>query len=325
MSTVAWLHLSDLLLRRWDLDDPEACRSTLLQDIKACINQHGIQLDLVFISGDVAFDGRHFEYALAEAFFDELLYTVGLTKERLFIVPGNHDIDRSRISPGARLISKGLTHRELVERLLNSPEDRHLMMRRFKGYADFVNSYFDDLYCFDDREFFYSRVVDLVKKRVGILGLNSVWSCAGDSDQHDGLILGVHQVRTALARVKDADLRIALMHHPFEWLREFDRNRSGSLLLAHCDFVLHSHVDSTTIVQGTSPDHRAIVIGVTPCPLQLELDNAYNLVQLDLESATAMIYLRRYVEKQGGFWTKDTLTYENALDGVMFLSVRSGA
>lgn len=53
------------------------------------------QIDLVCFTGDLADRGKADEYAAAGEFLDETLGRLGLPRERLFLVPGNHDVDRS--------------------------------------------------------------------------------------------------------------------------------------------------------------------------------------------------------------------------------------
>ena len=51
--------------------------------------------DLICFTGDIAYSGQPSEYAEATFFFDELLTCLGVDKSRLFVVPGNHDVDRN--------------------------------------------------------------------------------------------------------------------------------------------------------------------------------------------------------------------------------------
>jgi hypothetical protein len=54
----------------------------------------GIASDLVCFTGDVAQSGRADEYELATMFVKEVLQRLDVPEERLFMVPGNHDINR---------------------------------------------------------------------------------------------------------------------------------------------------------------------------------------------------------------------------------------
>jgi hypothetical protein len=55
-----------------------------------------------------------------------------------------------------------------------------------------------------------------------------------------------------------------------------------------------------------------MVLGAGACYDTRDHPNAYNLVHLDFDSGKGTVYLRMYSDQQGGFWTKDVLTYRNA-------------
>ncbi len=56
--------------------------------------------------------------------------------------------------------------------------------------------------------------------------------------------------------IAGADLRIALMHHPFEWLADFDREVCEPLLMERCDFILRGHVPAGTTVKVCRKEDR---------------------------------------------------------------------
>jgi hypothetical protein len=151
--------------------------------------------------------------------------------------------------------------------------------------------------------------------RIAVLGLNTAWLCASDEDKAKGLLLGERQTRAALEKAEAADLKIALIHHPFDWLREFDQDDSEALLEDACDFILHGHLHRASMNQLVSPDNSAMLIAGGACYDTREYPNSYNFVRLDFTAGTGTIYLRRYSDARGGFWAKDTLTYRNISDG----------
>lgn len=55
-----------------------------------------IPMKFAAVTGDIPFSGQSSEYDLALGYFDSHLRDIGLDAERLCIVPGNHDVDRSR-------------------------------------------------------------------------------------------------------------------------------------------------------------------------------------------------------------------------------------
>jgi len=100
---ITWLHLSDLHFKSGkeaEQFNRKIVLDSLWIDIRKQI-QKGLKPDFIFFTGDVAFHGKKDEYDLAiEQFFEPLLKHTGLSKDRLFIVPGNHDIDRDKIAQG---------------------------------------------------------------------------------------------------------------------------------------------------------------------------------------------------------------------------------
>src|SRR5690242_10849346 len=96
---ISWIHLSD-----WHQKGPSfdrgIVRDALLKDIlsRKQISDDLANLDFAVFSGDLAFSGKDGEYHSAKTeFIDPVLDACGLTPDRLLIVPGNHDVDRSLV------------------------------------------------------------------------------------------------------------------------------------------------------------------------------------------------------------------------------------
>jgi len=99
--TLGWLHISDLhFLDRHSWRDSQPLKK-LIDDLEALLKD-GLRIDLVLCTGDIGFGETKAEplakqYADAKSFFDKVLGTCKLGSDRLFLVPGNHDIDRSKV------------------------------------------------------------------------------------------------------------------------------------------------------------------------------------------------------------------------------------
>jgi predicted phosphodiesterase len=262
----------------------------------------------------VAFSGRSEEYALATAFFDALLRITGVPKERLFVIPGNHDVDRSVISTAAAGLPGILTSRDAANQLLNDADDRSLAFRKLRGYQTWIKDYFQELLPYDNDRYFYVRHFEAAKKKVAVLGLNSAWLCAGDTDRNR-LLIGERQVRAALDKAGEADLKIAMVHHPFDWLQDFDREDVSALLSDACDFIVHGHMHQIGLLHAQTPDSRTMFVAAGALYDHRQYPNSYNLVQLDLATGQGTVYLRMYSDRNGGFWAWDTLNYRNIAHG----------
>jgi 3',5'-cyclic AMP phosphodiesterase CpdA len=316
MGTCTWLHISDIHFRTAQTFDTNIVLQALLRDVGERMQEDNLHPDFIVVTGDVADTGHADEYKLARQFFDALLARVSLSRERLFIIPGNHDVDRRLISQGAHIIGNSLADRSSTHAILTTPDNCRIMFDRFAGYAAFINDYLSGFLRFDDEQYFYVRTLEVAGRRLAVLGLNSAWVCASNEDQGRRILLGECQVRAALEQAHEAEIKMALLHHPFDWLREFDRQDSEALLLDRCHFVLHGHLHRMGLTQLLSPDSGVMVIAGGACYDTREHPNLYNFVQLDFAAGTGTMYLRRYSNASGGFWAKDTLTYRNVPDGV---------
>ncbi|RPI98260.1 MAG: response regulator, partial [Chloroflexi bacterium] len=315
-ATVTWLHISDL-----HLSDDKTLRSSteldsLLVDIERQIGQHKLVPDWAAVTGDIAFSGQEKQYARAAGFFDRLLDRTGLTKERLLVVPGNHDVSRSLVSTGARILGDSLHDGKTISEILSDDGDRRFLLKRFEGYARFVGDYFEGHSNLDSDRYFYVRKFELADRQIAVLGLNSAWVSASDRDEANRLLVGEEQVRAALGLAAEADIRIALLHHPFRELRECEQQTVERLLCQECQFVLHGHGHRTDLTLHRSPDASAMVIAGGASHAGLEYSNTYNLVQFNPGSGQGHIVLRRWSGEGVGFWAEDNLTYRNVKNGI---------
>ncbi|MFC1862939.1 metallophosphoesterase family protein [Thermodesulfobacteriota bacterium] len=323
VNTITWLHLSDLHFQatKETSSDRDVILTDLLEDLRRLKERHDLSPDFILISGDIAYCGINAEYKLAERFFDELLEATELSKERLLVVPGNHDVDCSLISQAAKTAISSLDSRNMMEGALIDAQDRSLILRKFNGYSNFIKDYFNDAINFTDDQYFWARTLDLSDKKIVVLGLNSAWVASGGADDRGKLGLSEQQVRQALKQTTDSEIKIALLHHPFDWLYEFDWNVCESLLMDNCDFILSGHLHKTSLSFKQTPDARAMNITAGACYANRDYHNSYNIVRLDYERREGELFLRTWSDSGSGFWTEDTLAYQNAKNGIYHFSL----
>jgi Predicted phosphohydrolases len=126
MSIIKWLHLSDY---HWGEHgqsfDRDQARVHLLEDVRSMVSTIG-PLNAIFFTGDLVWSGKKTEYKEAARFLDQLLETAGnLSKEHLFVVPGNHDVTWDKITTAVATLCEGLIPRdqsdiERVRRTVNN-------------------------------------------------------------------------------------------------------------------------------------------------------------------------------------------------------------
>ncbi len=150
-------------------------------------------------TGDLAFSGKADDYALAAGFFDALTAASGVPKERIFCIPGNHDIDRDRQKLsflGARTF---LQDQNRTDALLAGGEDLETLLERQENYRRFQNSYFtgQDRTPTADGLGYVSRLT-IEDVRLAIVGLDSAWLAQGGVEDHGKLLIGERQLINAI-------------------------------------------------------------------------------------------------------------------------------
>jgi hypothetical protein len=204
MRPIGWLHISDFHLRANHAWSQDAVLSAMRDDIVRR-RKAGAILDFILATGDLAFAGKALEYKLVVAFFDELATATGVPRERIFCIPGNHDIDRDRQKmsfAGARLT---LQSENDVYSFLASGDDLETLIWRQENYRKFQETYFagqERRHTADGLG--YVSLVDLDDIRIAIVGLDSAWLAEGGLSDHGKLLLGEQQVIDALRTARAA-------------------------------------------------------------------------------------------------------------------------
>lgn len=217
------LHLSDLHISVKDTFGQDTVLGALLDRVVAD-RKKDLQPEIVVVTGDIAKSGRQEEYALAATFFNDLLEALKLDPERLFIVPGNHDVNRKAYRPRDIPVYEDMTELNLE---LKNPEFRADLLKGMDGYFSFIEKEFSHLTPVDHRMVpFVIPYVAQCRKILLIIGLNSAWMCRKSPDERE-IAIGEYQFVKALdesSKSVKTELTLFLFHHPLNWMWETDRN-----------------------------------------------------------------------------------------------------
>ncbi|MGR9105930.1 MAG: metallophosphoesterase family protein [Gammaproteobacteria bacterium] len=304
MREIAWLQVSDIHMRQRDEWSQDVVLRAMADSIRQRRGQ-GLSLDFILATGDLAFSGKQDEYELVKHFFDELVSASGVPKERIFCIPGNHDVNRDRQKlcfQGARF---ALTSPNAVDPVL-APDNDDLatLTQRQEGYRAFQTSYFGGQarkITPDGLAYVSSLAIDDVV--IAIVGLNSAWLAEGGKADHGNLLIGERQVINAFdaADRLDAHIVIGMAHHPLHWLCDFDRNAAKRHITKRCYFYHCGHLHQPES-QGAGFDASACLTVIAGASFQTrEFQKAYSLVKLDLLAGIRTLTTVQYNPAQGAF------------------------
>jgi hypothetical protein len=320
MDKVCWLHVSDWHQRGSDFEeDRKFVRDRLVEDIekRQKLNSVLAHLDVVVFSGDLAFSGKAAEYRTAGSeFLDPVLKAAEVSKESLFLVPGNHDVDRDEIKYLASFLDL-VPNRDRVNAEFSTAESRARFLVPLREYEKFCKSYLGST-APAEPAYAQLRELDVRGRKLAILGLNSAWMCGqkteGDKVNDYGyLILGEPQMNRHFDQWKKAEIRLAVLHHPFEWFGTVeDRGRIRRALTRCCHFLLRGHEHDPEVsvpAAGTAGSYAVLSAGAAydrrDNPFR---PNGYNIVCIDFEQAQGTVYLRRYDSEQRKFVADNSVT-----------------
>ncbi len=304
-SALTWLHISDLHLRDRGRYDQEVILRALVASVKQ-FREEGRVPDLIVVTGDIAHSGKAEEYLQATLFFDDLLAAAGLDKRRLFVVPGNHDVDR--------------TVNEFLPRTLDSDasSDKFFdpagvaiatQFQNLQDYGIWYNSYFAGIRSFPTCITCSTvEVVQVRQVRVAMLLLNSVLFSIDDHDQGK-LLLGrrcLDKATNALQK-QAADLNLALLHHPLDWLSQVERANIRATLGASVDLLLHGHYHETDTECTVSQHGGYLKLGAGASYQTREWPNC--AMYANAQCGQVTIFPICYHDKPREVWALDTAIF----------------
>ena len=237
----------------------------------------------VLVTGDIAYSGTKAQYEIAAAWLDRLTAAAGCGSTDVQVVPGNHDIDRNRISTSAGLLFDKIMAggQQALDLCLASEMDREVLYDRFTDYRPFAYGYG----CKLDNEGGRAgeKRFDLGHGRtLSVSGLNSALLCK-KKDEPGELILGARQM---VFGDEDGVAHVVLSHHPLHWFsdagtaRKYLHNRTAVLLSGH------EHQPSWNVENiDDEPRFLALAAGALIPPHATEEYNyAFNIIEFSLSA-----------------------------------------
>lgn len=317
-ATFAFAHLSDIHFAGYEpgamFDVDSELRRDLVIDLERVAPAAG-GLDALLLGGDIVGSGTKAEYALATDWIAQLCETFGVEQERVYCVPGNHDVDRSAINddPVVKSLQKGLLTcpvddvRPQMEQLISKGEHRDLLFKGLENYNLFAARYRCGFLLENHK---WIQTVPLGPVYVQIVGFASSL-LSGPSDapvpEQSQLALG------AQGTVEQAfdTFTIVLCHHPPGWLRDREHVEP---YLRRGHLQLYGHEHSFDVLD--SGDGLRINAGaVHPERGNANWEPSYNVIKLTVEPEhTSQVTVELYARKLQG----EDMTFGPARDPEVF-------
>jgi 3',5'-cyclic AMP phosphodiesterase CpdA len=277
--------------------------SRLLEDIALLRRTHGLEPDLIVASGDLAETGSRSEFQQVRDFLAELAAGLGLDRNRVVMVPGNHDINWRKCE--AYFLNCEADETEPVPPYWPKLEHYAAMFAEFYSGVRGVSFPKDQPW----------TLFEMPELKTVVAGLNSTIAESHRPEDHYGYC-GDEQLYwfadRLSARAADGWLRIAALHHnpvildrnDSAFLRDHDR--LAELVAPHLNLILHGHTHAGKLC-SFSPDGVPVLCagsaGVRQDARPDDVPNQYQLVQVT--AGGVRVYARRYNPERRR-WEGDT-------------------
>ncbi len=283
---VGFVHLSDIHFgqeKGGKIRIHDDIKDRLIDDVKIVAEslESGRAVGII-VTGDIAFGGRQEEYKAAAAWLDKVAEAAGCSIFDIQIVPGNHDIDRDKITPLTemmleRIVAEG---ESALDTFLDSDADREFLFRRFSAYRPFALSYRCPLDT--NAELVEERVALAPERYIRFIRLNSALACS-KNDEEGKLLLGARQ---RVLNQRPGEELVVLCHHPVHWFQDSEeallyiRNRARVFISAH---EHNPSVEIEEIEKGR--DLMMLAAGATVPPNSDDTFNyCYNFIEFDWDN-----------------------------------------
>jgi len=283
------LHISDIHFRapdclNPDLDPERPYRTRMVQDVRARTESLGA-VGAILIGGDIAFKGDPREYTAALAWLKELAAACRCPLERVFVVPGNHDVDREVItrSPAVRNAQQAILQcapdrRERELRIqFGDGETGRALLAPLAAYNEFAKLFSCQVY--PPEHLYWKQDLPLengVHLRVYGLTSTLLSSAGGKDDTRESLYLS--PLQTVLDPVDDV-VNLVMCHHPPDWFMDQDDVHDAMCGRAAIHLFGHKHRQRLT----QDPNYIRFSAGaVNPDRYELGWQPGYNLIHLSV-------------------------------------------
>ena len=277
----SWIHLSDIHVGHGNAThgyDQRLVVHSLERDLtKAKLRQEladgGVSsFDAIFVTGDIAFSGNRRlrkgqttgrEYQDAAKWLRECAQDAGVALQSVYLVPGNHDIERELPAENkrAQLVWVLRDTRAGLDDALDDEDKYALLRQRLTNYMEFSQDFAPAC----RGELWWQECFIRSGIPIRLVGLNTTLLAADDED-FGRLQLGERQLVQTMdePRPRKNELMITLSHHPLEdgWLADSEGASAWVGSFAPISLSGHLHrTETLRLIDGSATDRIRIRAG----------------------------------------------------------------
>jgi hypothetical protein len=310
---LTFVHLSDIHFQRKSGDEykvDDDLRNELIRDLIR-MDKKIKPINGILITGDIAFYGKEEEYSKAEMWLKEFCQKINCNENNIWMVPGNHDIDRvvvqnnpdlQKIHSHLRLKAHNNSEKELCA-ILEDKKNIDIIFTPMHNYCLTAEKYGCGI---SPKKPYWEKDFELDNNlKLRLRGLTStIISDNYDDCGQNKLILGEVQV---MMGQEDNVVYMILCHHPPDWLMDKDKIEHSLNLRTRIQLFGHKHIQSMSYIYYNNKNKtlKLIAGAIHPDFNKTDWKPRYNIISLEGKETPASLKIKLYPR----LWNDDLMEF----------------
>lgn len=278
------LHFSDIHFKFPECCDLEtdpntSIRDKLIGDIEQHCSKDNKNVDAILITGDIAFAGKKEEYDVASTWIDQLCELTRCRKQDVYVVPGNHDVDRNQangvvvnaLREQISVINNKIDRDKAFSKFLSDTTAGHALLYPMQNYNNFASKYNCGI---NSESAHWNQKIKISEDiELNLRGITTTL-LSSSKDNVGKLIIDQRQISF---RQEAGQVYLTMMHHPCDWLMDSDDIKDQ--LDNHIQIQLFGHKHRSRWDSGDNYI-RVSAISLHPDRGEQSYEPGYNIIDL---------------------------------------------
>jgi predicted phosphodiesterase len=305
---ISFIHLSDIHFNKYSGDpyDMDAdLRNEIANDIGENAKAELINIQGIFVCGDIAFAGQRSEYKSVLGFLNKICRDIEIPESMVFSVPGNHDVDHNicKNSPILLNTQKGIedsasTNDSIDRTIADYSHDSaasNILYSHLANYNEFASKFNCQINVDSPT---WHQYIPINNYKLRIQGMNSTLISSHLDHKEKGVERLMVVGRGQIPPRQQKTINISLCHHPPDCWKDPDKG-TLNLMNQRCQIQLYGHKHTSAFHQ----DANSLIIGsgaMQPPRSEFNWVPSYNWITLeivqndDTSSLKVKIFPRKY-------------------------------
>lgn len=290
------LHLSDIHASEKSRGKIQRLVESLKKDLTTLQSHNNVEIKMICVSGDIINSGDNADIELNIAlddFLQPIMNALGLDENSVFVVAGNHEVKRKDIVPYVEsgLESELKSETKIEEFMYNIDSES---IKRIQYFDNDFSSLFGGTAVWSN-PLARAYMLPVGELKIGISCINSAWRSTGVGDSEKRkMIVGRKQIIDSFEEIKTADIKICMLHHPFDWLVDDDKNAIEKCINEY-DIILTGHIHESDTRIYTSFNGQSLFNTCGKFDATSDIYNGYTLIAINPYNKDCEIMLRQYM------------------------------